>query len=173
MKSYFEKIHFILSQPNHKDIYTFFAKEYLSELTENEDMEGLAKAYIRLKKISEFTMIMYKYIAAHLLEYAEMEGLKKLEMDHCKLSFQARTTYKYPDDEYLQKLEGLKRELEQKIKNHEKFVQGLSNQPNSVRYLEDGDGNRYKIGSPISFTTPYIRFDKLRCNTHIKLDLKK
>ncbi len=160
MKSFFEKIEFILSQENHKDIYPFLAEEYLSELSEHEDINGVAKAYIRLKKIAEFTMLLHKHIATHLLEYAELEGLKKLEMDQCRLSFQTRTTYKYPDDEYLQKLEGLKRELEQKIKNHEKFVKGLLNQPNSLRYLEDGDGNRYKIGSPISFTTPYIRFDK-------------
>ena len=157
MNSFIETLKAIVNQTLKSEDYAEASQELMYNLIESAELKEIARLYTRMRNISDFCEILVKQLGAELETEAQRQSILNMNIDRYKLSFCTRNTYTYPNDEYLQKLEKLKDELNKKIKNHQKYVQGLSTHNNSISYLEEQDGTRYSISAPVKSLKTFIK----------------
>jgi len=157
MNSFIETLKAIVDQTLKSEDYADASQELMYNLVESAELKEIARLYTRMRNITDFCEILAKQLGSELETEAQRQSIVNMNVDRYKLSFCTRNTYTYPNDEYLQKLEKLKDELNKKIKNHQKYVQGLSSQNNSIIYLEEQDGTRYSISAPVKSIKTFIK----------------
>ena len=138
--------------------YELIQMEYLEELMTLND-EEIAREYIKLRVIQEFTEKLKSRIGLYLIDQAQAENRSNWLIGKDKISVLNKKTYNYSNDNYWNKLNEELFQTKSKMKEHELSLKKLNEENSETLQNIVKDGILYTLQKPEIIETQYLRFD--------------
>ena len=138
--------------------YELIQMEYLEELMTLND-EEIAREYIKLRVIQEFTEKLKSRIGLYLIDQAQAENRSNWLIGKDKISVLNKKTYNYSNDNYWNKLNEELFQTKSRMKEHELTLKKLNEENSETLQNIVKDGILYTLQKPEIIETQYLRFD--------------
>jgi len=138
--------------------YELIQMEYLEELMTLND-EEIAREYIKLRVIQEFTEKLKSRIGLYLIDQAQAENRSNWLIGKDKISVLNKKTYNYSNDNYWNKLNEELFQTKSRMKEHELSLKKLNEENSETLQNIVKDGILYTLQKPEIIETQYLRFD--------------